>query len=90
MKTAVNSDVAAALAGLEKRAIRHIFLVACGGSLSVMMPGKYFLDRYAGHHHIRCVQCRRVRLPRPSETRAGGTGDPLLADRRHQGNGARR
>ena len=48
MKTAVNSDVAAALAGLEKRAIRHIFLVACGGSLSVMMPGKYFLDRYAG------------------------------------------
>ncbi len=26
----------------------HVFLVACGGSLSIMHPGKYFLDRHSG------------------------------------------
>jgi fructoselysine 6-phosphate deglycase len=47
MKTALNDDVAAALAELETRPPSHVFLVACGGSLSIMHPGKYFLDRHS-------------------------------------------
>jgi fructoselysine 6-phosphate deglycase len=47
MKTALNDDVAAALAKLETRPPSHVFLVACGGSLSIMHPGKYFLDRHS-------------------------------------------
>ncbi|TIP85594.1 MAG: hypothetical protein E5X58_34265 [Mesorhizobium sp.] len=34
----------------DRRAISldsHLFLVACGGSLSIMMAGKYFIDRYS-------------------------------------------
>ncbi len=47
MKTEVNADVGAALAAIEGRPLRHVFLVACGGSLSIMHPGKYLLDRFA-------------------------------------------
>lgn len=47
MKTALNEDIEAALRGLGDRPIRHVFLVACGGSLSIMHPGKYFLDRHS-------------------------------------------
>lgn len=47
MKTVLNADIAAALAAVKDRRIDHVFLVACGGSLSVMMPGKYFLDRHS-------------------------------------------
>ncbi len=41
----LNPDVSRALDGLAGRAITHVFFVACGGSLSVMMPAKYLLDR---------------------------------------------
>ncbi len=47
MAPASRADVAAALAALEGRALTHVFLVACGGSLSIMFPGKYLLDRFA-------------------------------------------
>jgi len=40
-------DVEAALELMRGRRIRHVFLVACGGSLSIMHPGKYFLDRFS-------------------------------------------
>lgn len=43
----LNPDIEAALSVLENRAISHVFLVACGGSLSIMLPGKYFLDRFS-------------------------------------------
>lgn len=43
----MKSDVAAALTALEGRPLTHVFLVACGGSLSIMYPGKYLLDRFA-------------------------------------------
>ena len=42
----LNADVLAALDALEGRTIDHVFLVACGGSLSIMYPGKYLLDRH--------------------------------------------
>lgn len=47
MKTQINTDIAQALAAIDDREIRHVFLVACGGSLSIMHPGKYFLDRHS-------------------------------------------
>jgi fructoselysine 6-phosphate deglycase len=47
METLAHAATAAALAALSGRTINHIFLVACGGSLSIMMPGKYFLDRHS-------------------------------------------
>lgn len=47
MKTAFNPDVEAALQSLAGRSISHVFLVACGGSLSIMQGGKYFLDRHS-------------------------------------------
>jgi fructoselysine 6-phosphate deglycase len=40
-------EIARALAALAERPLRHVFLIACGGSLSIMYPGKYFLDRYS-------------------------------------------
>jgi fructoselysine 6-phosphate deglycase len=49
MKTALNEDIETALRGLGDRPIQHVFLVACGGSLSIMHPGKYFLDRHAAN-----------------------------------------
>ncbi|HRJ69946.1 MAG TPA: SIS domain-containing protein [Beijerinckiaceae bacterium] len=47
METSWRVDVAAALAALEVRPLTHVFLVACGGSLSVMLPGKVIMDRFA-------------------------------------------
>ena len=43
----LNTDVRAALDALDGREIAHVYLVACGGSLSIMYPGKYLLDRHA-------------------------------------------
>lgn len=47
MAQAPRADVEAALRALEGRALAHVFLVACGGSLSVMLPGKCLMDRFA-------------------------------------------
>lgn len=41
-------DIGEALAALQGKRISHVFLVGCGGSLSIMMAGKYFLDRHSG------------------------------------------
>jgi len=38
---------AAALTALDASAIRHVFFVACGGSLSIMHPAKFMLDQHA-------------------------------------------
>lgn len=47
MKTEINRDIQTALAAIGSSEINHVFLVACGGSLSIMHPGKYFLDRHS-------------------------------------------
>ncbi len=47
MKTQLNPDIETTLAALATRKLSHVFLVACGGSLSIMHPGKYFLDRHS-------------------------------------------
>jgi fructoselysine 6-phosphate deglycase len=46
-RTGLNEDVTAALDAIAGRRVAHVFLVACGGSLSIMHPGKYLLDRHA-------------------------------------------
>jgi fructoselysine 6-phosphate deglycase len=45
MTKALNSDVESALHVIGGRPISRLFLVACGGSLSIMHAGKYFIDR---------------------------------------------
>ncbi|MGO1164128.1 SIS domain-containing protein [Brucella sp. C7-11G] len=41
------TDIAETLNSLAQQDFSHVFLVACGGSLSIMHPGKYFLDRHS-------------------------------------------
>jgi len=38
--------VSAALAAIDVPALRHVFFVACGGSLSIMHPAKFMLDQH--------------------------------------------
>ncbi|MGQ2905968.1 MAG: SIS domain-containing protein [Neoaquamicrobium sediminum] len=37
--------VSAALSAIDAAALRHVFFVACGGSLSIMHPAKFMLDQ---------------------------------------------
>lgn len=39
--------VSAALSAIDIPALRHVFFVACGGSLSIMHPAKFMLDQHA-------------------------------------------
>ncbi len=43
----LDGDVSRALDGLADKRIDHVFFVACGGSLAVMYPAKYLLDRHS-------------------------------------------
>ncbi len=47
MGAQIKADVAAALAALDNRPLSQVFLVACGGSYSIMVAGKYLMDRWA-------------------------------------------
>ena len=47
MTTNFSDDIQQALTAISDRLFSHLFLVACGGSLSVMMAGKYFADRHS-------------------------------------------
>lgn len=47
MTKELNADIREALDAVASRTIKHVYLVACGGSLSIMMPAKYFLDRHS-------------------------------------------
>ncbi len=46
-QTELNTDVMKALDALSDKTVGHVFFVACGGSLSVMYPAKYLLDRHS-------------------------------------------
>lgn len=45
MRVDVNTDVQQVVESIKDRNFTNIFLVACGGSLSIMYPAKYFCDR---------------------------------------------
>jgi fructoselysine 6-phosphate deglycase len=39
--------VVAALSALDAQSVKHVFLVACGGSLSIMHPAKFLMDQHS-------------------------------------------
>lgn len=45
--TSFDPGVAKALSALTDRPIRHVFFIACGGSLSIMHPAKFLLDQHS-------------------------------------------
>ena len=47
-KSTLNADIRAALDALDGCRLTNVFFVACGGSLSIMYSGKYFMDRHGG------------------------------------------
>ena len=47
LPSSYDPDVVAALSALDAAAVRHVFFVACGGSLSIMHPAKFLLDQHA-------------------------------------------
>ncbi|RGP35280.1 SIS domain-containing protein [Pseudotabrizicola alkalilacus] len=46
LPSAYDPGVVAALSGVDAKQIRHVFFVACGGSLSIMHPAKFMLDQH--------------------------------------------
>ncbi|PZR46699.1 MAG: sugar isomerase, partial [Stutzerimonas stutzeri] len=47
LPSAFDAGVVAALSALDAKSIKHVFFVACGGSLSIMHPAKFLLDQHA-------------------------------------------
>lgn len=46
LPSAFDPSVVTALSGIDANQIRHVFFVACGGSLSIMHPAKFMLDQH--------------------------------------------
>lgn len=47
LPSAFDTGVVAALSALNAKSVKHVFFVACGGSLSIMYPAKFLLDQHA-------------------------------------------
>lgn len=47
LPSAFDAGVVAALSALHAKSAKHVFFVACGGSLSIMHPAKFLLDQHA-------------------------------------------
>jgi fructoselysine 6-phosphate deglycase len=47
LPSAFDAGVTAALSALDANSVKHVFFVACGGSLSIMYPAKFLLDQHA-------------------------------------------
>ncbi|MCX8282049.1 SIS domain-containing protein [Phyllobacterium sp. 0TCS1.6C] len=47
LPSAFDAGVTAALSALDANSLKHVFFVACGGSLSIMYPAKFLLDQHA-------------------------------------------
>ncbi len=47
LPSAYDPGVAAALTAFDAKSIRHVFFIACGGSLSIMHPAKFLLDQHS-------------------------------------------
>jgi fructoselysine 6-phosphate deglycase len=44
LPSAFDAGVVAALSALDAKSVKHVFFVACGGSLSIMHPAKFLLE----------------------------------------------
>ena len=42
-----DAGVVAALSALDAKSVKHVFFIACGGSLSIMHPAKFLLDQHS-------------------------------------------
>jgi fructoselysine 6-phosphate deglycase len=42
-----DAGVRAALSAIDADAVKHVFFIACGGSLSIMHPAKFLLDQHS-------------------------------------------
>ncbi|MQX43473.1 SIS domain-containing protein [Sinorhizobium meliloti] len=47
LPSAFDAGVVAALSALDAKSVKHVFFIACGGSLSIMHPAKFLLDQHA-------------------------------------------
>lgn len=47
LPSAFDPGVVAALSGIDANQIRHVFFIACGGSLSIMHPAKFMFDQHS-------------------------------------------
>jgi len=47
LPSAFDAGVVAALSALDAKSVKHVFFVACGGSLSIMHPAKFLLDQHS-------------------------------------------
>ncbi len=82
------TDIAETLNALAQRDFSHVFLVACGGSLSIMHPGKYFLDRHSGPLTSDVYNGEEFVTRDPRRPQQRCHCNSVLPDGHHQGNGA--
>lgn len=47
LPSAFDAGVAATLSALDAKSVKHVFFIACGGSLSIMHPAKFLLDQHS-------------------------------------------
>lgn len=47
LPTTFDAGVVAALSALDAKSVKHVFFIACGGSLSIMHPAKFLLDQHS-------------------------------------------
>ncbi len=83
------SKVEAVMDGIIAKGIQHVYLVGCGGSLAVMYPGKFLMDRYLPGVHAHVYPSREFSLVAPVNvgkkslvilaSHSGGTPETLEA-----------
>ena len=83
------SKVEAVMDGVIAKGINQVYLVGCGGSLAVMYPGKYMIDKYAGGVQTHIYPSREFTLVAPQNlgkkslvvlaSHSGGTEETLEA-----------
>jgi fructoselysine 6-phosphate deglycase len=47
LPSSFDRGVVAALSALNSKSVKHVFFVACGGSLSIMHPAKFLMDQHS-------------------------------------------
>jgi len=47
LPSSFDPGVVAALSALDTQSVKHVFFVACGGSLSIMHPAKFLMDQHS-------------------------------------------
>ena len=69
LPSAFDRGVVAALSALDAKSVKHVFFVACGGSLSIMHPAKFLMDQHSSlpsdvYNAAEFIRARRGRWAR--------------------------